>query len=92
VFPTHRDVGFNDLMPVGDLERIVEYTRSLRDDPDAPFDVIAEGTSPADAQSAADVVGPYEDAGLTWWVERTGWFRGPVDEMRARVEAGPPRL
>jgi alkanesulfonate monooxygenase SsuD/methylene tetrahydromethanopterin reductase-like flavin-dependent oxidoreductase (luciferase family) len=92
VFPTHRDVGFNDLMPVSELRQVVDYTRGLREDPGAPFDVIVEGTSPADGQAAADVVGPYEDAGLTWWVERTGWFRGPVDEMRARVEAGPPQI
>jgi alkanesulfonate monooxygenase SsuD/methylene tetrahydromethanopterin reductase-like flavin-dependent oxidoreductase (luciferase family) len=92
VFPTHRDVGFNDLMPIAELRRIVDYTRSLRDDPGLPLDVIVEGTSPADAEAAADVVAPYEDAGLTWWVERTGWFRGPVDEMRARVEAGPPKI
>jgi alkanesulfonate monooxygenase SsuD/methylene tetrahydromethanopterin reductase-like flavin-dependent oxidoreductase (luciferase family) len=92
VFPTHRDVGFNDLMPVSELRRIVDYTRSLREDPGAPFDVIVEGTSPADPEAASDTVGPYRDAGLTWWVERTGWFRGPTDEMRARVEAGPPRI
>jgi alkanesulfonate monooxygenase SsuD/methylene tetrahydromethanopterin reductase-like flavin-dependent oxidoreductase (luciferase family) len=91
VFPTHRDVGFNDLMPVSELRRIVDYTRSFREDADEPFDVILEGTTPADPGVGAQVVEPYGDAGLTWWVERVGWFRGPVDEMRARVAAGPPR-
>ena len=33
----------------------------------------------------------YEDVGLTWWVEKLGWFRGSVDDMSQRIQAGPPR-
>jgi len=49
-----------------------------------------EGTTPADRRRGAAIVAPYEDH-LTWWVERLGWFRGSVEEMRSRVLAGPPR-
>ncbi len=93
VFPTHRDVGFNDLIPVEELQAIVEYTLLHRPASagDGPFDVVMEGTSPDDPVMAAEVVAPYRDGGLTWWVERVGWFRGPLDEMRARIDAGPPR-
>jgi hypothetical protein len=90
VFPTHRDVGFNDLIPLDELRAIVGYTLEHRPAQAGPLDVIMEGTTPADATRAAEVVAPYGDAGLTWWVERVGWFRGPIEEMRARVEAGPP--
>jgi hypothetical protein len=30
-------------------------------------------------------------AGLTWWIENLGWFRGPLESMRERIDAGPPR-
>ena len=32
----------------------------------------------------------YERAGLTWWIEALGWFRGPLETMRERVRRGPP--
>jgi alkanesulfonate monooxygenase SsuD/methylene tetrahydromethanopterin reductase-like flavin-dependent oxidoreductase (luciferase family) len=90
VFPTHRDVGFMDLIPPRELRSIIEYTRSHRGAGDDAFDVIMEGTTPPDPRPGRRIVAPYIDAGLTWWVERLGWFRGPVAEMRARVRAGPP--
>jgi alkanesulfonate monooxygenase SsuD/methylene tetrahydromethanopterin reductase-like flavin-dependent oxidoreductase (luciferase family) len=93
VFPTHRDVGFNDLIPVHELRAIVAYTLDHRTaGSGASFDVIMEGTTPTDPKLGAAVVAPYEDTGLTWWVERVGWFRGPVEEMRKRIVAGPPRI
>jgi alkanesulfonate monooxygenase SsuD/methylene tetrahydromethanopterin reductase-like flavin-dependent oxidoreductase (luciferase family) len=89
VFPTHRDVGLDALMPIEELRAIVEYTLLSRGDREGPFDVILEGSTPA--QGGAAVVGPYADAGVSWWIERLGWFRGSVDDMRSRVRAGPPR-
>ena len=42
--------------PVGERER--------------PFDIVAEGTSPADnPDAAAAVVEPGAEAGATWWME-----------------------
>jgi hypothetical protein len=35
-------------------------------------------------------IAAYEAAGLTWWIEKLGWFRGTVDAMRERIERGPP--
>jgi hypothetical protein len=91
VFPTHRDVGFNDLIPVDELRAIVAYTQEHRAADAGPLDVIMEGTTPGEADRAGEIVAPYADAGLTWWVERTGWFRGPLEDMRSRIQAGPPR-
>src|SRR5450755_2854161 len=28
--------------------------------------------------------------GLTWWIEKLGWFRGSVDAARERIRRGPP--
>ncbi|MFJ2780849.1 LLM class flavin-dependent oxidoreductase [Kitasatospora sp. NPDC087315] len=107
VFPTRAGVGHTEMMPPADLEAVVGYVRAHRngdrpdgdptdsDRPDGdrrPFEVVMEGQT-AGLEPAADaaVVAPYRAAGLTWWVEKLGWFRGPADLVRARVRSGPPR-
>jgi alkanesulfonate monooxygenase SsuD/methylene tetrahydromethanopterin reductase-like flavin-dependent oxidoreductase (luciferase family) len=91
VFATHRDVGFTDLIPPEELRGIVRYTHGERGAREGEFDVTMEGTTPEDPWRGREVVEPYGDVGLTWWVERLGWFRGSVAEMRSRARAGPPR-
>jgi alkanesulfonate monooxygenase SsuD/methylene tetrahydromethanopterin reductase-like flavin-dependent oxidoreductase (luciferase family) len=55
---------------------------------DTPFEVAIDGISgPGDGALARE----YEDAGATWWFEGLFGLRGAVEEMLARVEAGPPR-
>lgn len=55
-----------------------------------PYDVIAQGTTPANDPGAARVaVAPYADAGATWWIEAD--WETSLDGLRGRVEAGPPR-
>ncbi len=74
------------------LEEIVTYTLSQRKPSAGPFDVIMEGQTRAmDSSSEARRVADDEDVGLTWWVEKLGWFGGSVDDMRRRTQAGPPR-
>ena len=65
---------------------IVAYTRSQRPG-DEPLDVVIEGQT--DGPDAARI-DSYADVGLTWWIEKLGWFRGSPEEMRARIAAGPP--
>ncbi len=61
-----------------------------------PFDVIAEGETPAhDAGKAASMVQPWCAAGATWWLE-TRWemphdAAERMQEVRRRISAGPPR-
>lgn len=52
------------------------------------FDVAVEGRTTPPA--AARVVAAYAEAGLTWWVEAVGWWRGGISEARSRIAAGPP--
>jgi probable F420-dependent oxidoreductase len=69
-------------------EQVAEGLRTIRDlrQTDAPFDVGVFGYSnPGDAE----VKDAYADAGATWWLEYIHDWRGSVDEMVARVEAGP---
>jgi alkanesulfonate monooxygenase SsuD/methylene tetrahydromethanopterin reductase-like flavin-dependent oxidoreductase (luciferase family) len=58
---------------------------------DRPWDIVAEGRTPADdAAGAASIVAEYMAAGATWWIE-SDWDAMSVDAVRARIEAGPPQ-
>jgi alkanesulfonate monooxygenase SsuD/methylene tetrahydromethanopterin reductase-like flavin-dependent oxidoreductase (luciferase family) len=74
-------------VPVEDFAEAVKFLESERGDLDG-FDIALEGTTtPADA---TEVIEPYVAAGLTWWVEAFGWWRGGVADARTRIAAGPP--
>ncbi len=91
VFPTFKEGLTATTPPVAALAEVVAYTRARRAEAgiaaDAPFDVVLEGVS--DGPDPA-LVAPYEQAGLTWWIEKLGWFRAPLPELRARIARGPP--
>jgi alkanesulfonate monooxygenase SsuD/methylene tetrahydromethanopterin reductase-like flavin-dependent oxidoreductase (luciferase family) len=92
VFPvTPAGTPHTEALSPDDLRRAVSFTLGVRGDRAGPFDVVMEGTTSEGGSRGAAVVAPYADVGLTWWIEKLGWFRGTVDEMRARVKAGPPR-
>jgi hypothetical protein len=55
---------------------------------DAPFDV---GLFAFSQPSERDLVARYAAAGATWWLESLSPMRGSLDDLRSRVEAGPPR-
>jgi hypothetical protein len=58
---------------------------------DRPWDLVAEGRTPADdPAAAAATVAEYEAAGATWWIE-SDWETSSVERVRTRTEAGPPR-
>jgi alkanesulfonate monooxygenase SsuD/methylene tetrahydromethanopterin reductase-like flavin-dependent oxidoreductase (luciferase family) len=52
----------------------------------APRDIVVEGeTQPGDSSP----IGPWQEAGATWWLE-TRWQAASPNELRQRIEAGPP--
>ena len=74
------------------LAAAVDYTREQRPEDAGPFDVALESSSAGEDRSAdAALAAGYERAGLTWWIEALGWFRGPLEAMRDRIRSGPPR-
>jgi alkanesulfonate monooxygenase SsuD/methylene tetrahydromethanopterin reductase-like flavin-dependent oxidoreductase (luciferase family) len=74
-------------VPVADFADAVRFVAAERGSLDG-FDVGLEGwTSP---DNATRTIGPYVDAGLTWWIEAMGWWRGGVTAARERILAGPP--
>ena len=70
-------------------ERIAEMVATIRRHrtTDAPFEVAIDGYSEAGDPGLPRA---YEEAGATWWLESIQDARGPLDEMMARVKAGPP--
>jgi hypothetical protein len=58
-----------------------------------PFDIIWEGRTPGDdpAQAAA-LVRPFVDAGITWWMEAMWGPPNGLEDVRARIRQGPPRV
>ncbi len=86
VMPTHRDYGLGQTMPPSELAAIVDYVRGQRDPAAGPFDVALEGRT----EAGGAVPQVYAEAGLTWWIEAFGWWRGDPDSARDRIDAGPP--
>lgn len=87
VFPTFQGVGHDERPTPEQLRAAVEYTRSQRGPSQGGFDVIVEAQSDG---LDPELVGGYADAGATWWIEKLGWFRGPIETTRRRIERGPP--
>ncbi len=51
-----------------------------------PLDIALEGAS-----TGPEDLAPYANAGMTWWIEAMGWWRGGVAAAGDRIAAGPPR-
>jgi alkanesulfonate monooxygenase SsuD/methylene tetrahydromethanopterin reductase-like flavin-dependent oxidoreductase (luciferase family) len=91
LFPLFDGYGAGEMPPPSLLAEAVAYTQAQREG-DGPFDVALESVSAGEDLAAdAALAAGYERAGLTWWVEALGWFRGPLEAMRERVRRGPPR-
>jgi hypothetical protein len=58
-----------------------------------PFDIVMEGETPGDDPArAAEIVGPFVEAGITWWLDSL-WSAGAESPaVRERIRQGPPRL
>jgi hypothetical protein len=60
-----------------------------------PFDIVVEGTTPADDRAKASAAArEWADAGATWFNEAM-WMTGgqdAVEQFRRRIAAGPPRI
>jgi alkanesulfonate monooxygenase SsuD/methylene tetrahydromethanopterin reductase-like flavin-dependent oxidoreductase (luciferase family) len=84
VFPLVEGQQDTETMPPEQLDEILAYTRAHRDG--RPLDAIIEGNSDGDRASLAD----YEAAGLTWYIEKLGWWRGTPADVEAAIRRGPP--
>ncbi len=90
-------------MTLDDWRTALAYIRQHRTS-DAPFDVVHSGATPGDDPTRdADLVAPYAELGVTWWIEtidpwRFGanweaqWSGEYTKRMQERVRQGPPNF
>lgn len=97
VFPLWREGGLEGMMPPEEYPELIDHIFSQRQT-DAPFDVVHGGKTPGNPEHAAEIVEPYAEAGVTWWMESISpWTYGGDDQnwdtpaMRARINQGPPQ-
>jgi len=76
-------------MTPGDFRACVAYVRGQRV-ATGPFDIVMSGESPLDPEASGARIRAFAEAGATWWVEEGLGFS--LDELRARIRSGPPRV
>jgi alkanesulfonate monooxygenase SsuD/methylene tetrahydromethanopterin reductase-like flavin-dependent oxidoreductase (luciferase family) len=88
---TTEDYGAMQLTPEDVAERIaaIGAERSRLGVDGRPFDIALFAHSDADESRLVEA---YARAGVTWWLESLSPARGPVDQLLARIDAGPPRI
>jgi alkanesulfonate monooxygenase SsuD/methylene tetrahydromethanopterin reductase-like flavin-dependent oxidoreductase (luciferase family) len=86
VMPTFPDQRAHNV-PLAEFAAAASFTSDLAQH---PIDIALEGATSGPADAAA--LAPYADAGMTWWIEALGWWRGGVSAAEDRIRLGPPRL
>jgi alkanesulfonate monooxygenase SsuD/methylene tetrahydromethanopterin reductase-like flavin-dependent oxidoreductase (luciferase family) len=96
VIPIGRDLPLTAMLTPAQMQAIV---RSVASQPGytTPFEVVHSGiTAGTDAAHDREVVAPYQQVGVTWWVEKIlperwgSWTDWPLEAMRTRIRQGPP--
>jgi alkanesulfonate monooxygenase SsuD/methylene tetrahydromethanopterin reductase-like flavin-dependent oxidoreductase (luciferase family) len=97
--PISAGAGFGEYMTVPETRDLVAYVQSHRSS-ETPCEMVIGGhTTAQDAATDRALVEAHAEAGATWWLEDLspwpfGWsWNGPwpIEAMRARINAGPPR-
>lgn len=84
-----KDVG--NLQP-HHFKEMLAYIKQNRPTAD-PFDITHIGRTPGDNPSAArDIIAPYAEAGVTWWLEHVHDQQETLEQLRPRIRQGPPSL
>ncbi|MGR6918604.1 LLM class flavin-dependent oxidoreductase [[Actinomadura] parvosata] len=81
--PTFHEYGRDRPVPPAEFAQVVHYLAEQRGTLDG-YDIALEGRA-TDGHLDA-----YTAAGLTWWIEALGWWRGGIPDARATITAGPP--
>lgn len=85
------DGSIGEITPA-DIQAIKAYIREHRSQT-TPFDIVWEGeTSGIDRELDSEIVRPFVDAGITWWMESRWSAPKSPDEVGDRIRQGPPRI
>jgi alkanesulfonate monooxygenase SsuD/methylene tetrahydromethanopterin reductase-like flavin-dependent oxidoreductase (luciferase family) len=74
-----------------ELIEIMAYLKMYRTS-SAPFDIAVYGQTPSDPNKGTKIVQPWIEAGATWWREGIEDSRGSLEDMKARIRSGPPKM
>jgi len=70
------------------MKKYVEEHRSST----TPFDIVWEGRTPGeDLEKSVAIVRRWEEAGINWWMEAMWESDVTREDVRRRIEQGPPR-
>jgi len=90
VIPGAKGKGFSPLSPAEFIE-MRDYTlryRSL----ETPFDFCLGGQTPGkNIEEDKSIIKPYQDAGLTWWIESIPPTGMSIKQAMTRIRNGPPQ-
>ncbi|MBE0698069.1 MAG: LLM class flavin-dependent oxidoreductase [Anaerolineaceae bacterium] len=108
--PFRRAARFDGVCPIGydhelspkEWREILAYTLAQRSQP-GPFDAVHIGSTSGDPAQDHEIVTPYADAGVTWWIEDISPFRYGLgldqpwpaeytEKLKKRIHQGPPRV
>jgi alkanesulfonate monooxygenase SsuD/methylene tetrahydromethanopterin reductase-like flavin-dependent oxidoreductase (luciferase family) len=79
-------------LSVEDARAIAKFIAENRTNAE-PFDIVHAGDTTGKSKGeAVDIVAPFIEAGATWWNEAPLPWKTTLDEVRARIEAGPPKI
>ena len=91
VVPIHRSRNIKQHLTLDEVKEIKRFIEQYRTD-DAPFDYCISGVLRAKVLSEdRAIVAPYEEAGVTWWIEFVYSSTGSVKRNTERIRFGPPR-
>jgi alkanesulfonate monooxygenase SsuD/methylene tetrahydromethanopterin reductase-like flavin-dependent oxidoreductase (luciferase family) len=82
--------GLHGNLTLDEVREMVGFIRSERSS-EVPIDVMVGGDDPFDDPMRARAIqAEYAAAGVTWWVEGIGEWRGDVEAMARFIQGGPP--
>ena len=73
-----------------DLDEVLDIVRSDRGNLENYDVVICGATTPFDSVRNEEILAPWKERGVTWWLEDINGFRADIDVLRERIRAGPP--
>ncbi|MFW9845037.1 MAG: LLM class flavin-dependent oxidoreductase [Candidatus Thorarchaeota archaeon] len=72
------------------LDGVLEIVRSERGNLDQYDVVICGETTADDDKKNEEILTPWKEKGVTWWLEDINGMRAEIDILRERIRAGPP--
>jgi hypothetical protein len=89
--PIHRSRNLKEYLKLEEILEIRDYIHKHRNTT-TPFDICLSGILPAKNHlEDQSIVKPYQEAGVTWWIEFVYTGTGSLKANTTRIRFGPPR-